>query len=579
MKSDRAREALIDLLYRQSYAVLFANFVIPIPVAYVFRGVLPETALLTWVGAIYLLSVLRIVLAHRYFKRDEAAAPALRWAWRATVLSWLSSLLWGLIGWLGFVHGEPHIFAFTCIVLTGLVCGAVPSLSAFPAAYAGSLVAMLLPMAVRCLISEAPIYSVYLGFIICLAAVNLYYSRVTYLTLVETVRLRSENLELIGSLERQRDRAQAADRSKSRFLAAASHDLRQPIHALSLFIAALATLAQRGDVRAAEARNMAGRLQAVVGNLGDLLNGLLDISRLDAGVVPVGREPVSLGRLFADLSHEYAGAARERGLDWRIAKTSLWVDSDPVLLKRVLGNLVSNAFRYTTTGGVLLGCRRRSGGKVEIQVLDTGIGIAGDQQAVIFDEFVQLQNPEHDRAQGLGLGLAIVRRVAQLLEHGVGLRSIDGRGSVFSLTVPVAAPAAMGQAIPSAMATHGLGILVVDDERDVLDAISGLLDLWGHRVYAGRSAAEACRVHAEAARQGDAPADLILVDYRLSGGVTGADAIREIAAHLGCAPPAIIITGDTSPVRLKEAAASGHRLLHKPIGADNLREAIAASLR
>lgn len=572
------RRELVNLLFRQSYAVLFANLVIPLPVLYIFRNALSPTAMLQWVAVLYVLTLARIVLARMYFRQAPSQASGQTWLWANTALSWASSLLWGWLGWFGFAHGDPQLFAFTCIVLTGLVCGAVPSLSAHPPAYIGSLAAMLLPLLVLCLGSADEQYATYSFFILCLAGVNLYYSRVTYRNLCETIRLRQENSELVHDLREQRDRARAADQAKSRFLAAASHDLRQPIHALGLFAGALGSLAERGPVDAAQAREIAMRLRGMLGNLGDLLNGLLDISRLDAGVVPVAREPIALHKLFTDLREEFAGTAAERQLRWRVHCSQLWVDSDPLLLRRVLDNLLTNAFRYTRRGGVLLGCRRR-GRELEIQVLDSGVGIAPGLQEVIFEEFVQLHNAERDRKQGLGLGLAIVRHASRLLGHRLELKSQPGRGSLFSLRVPLTeAPL---QAPPlSERNSHGgpgLGIMVVDDERDVLHALSQLLEVWGHRVYPGASALLACQRHIEASHGGPAPVDLILTDYRLGDGQTGEDAIRRIRNYLSRKVPALIITGDTSPARLREAVASGCRLLHKPLDTDQLRAAITAS--
>ncbi|UVE18953.1 hybrid sensor histidine kinase/response regulator [Pseudomonas sp. LS44] len=577
MQTLNQRTYLVDLLFRQSYAVLFANFVIPIPVAYILRNSLSLNGLLVWIIVMYILTVGRILLARRYFEHGKDSTTPLRWAWWVTVLSWLSSLLWGWLGWVGFAAGDPQLLAFTCIVLTGLVCGAMPSLSAFPPAYIGSLAAMLLPVTVHCLSRQGEVFATYTFFLICLAGVNLYYSRVTYRSICETARLRLENVELVGRLEEERDRAQAADQAKSRFLAAASHDLRQPIHALSLFVGALVALAERGDVQATKAREIAARLRTVIGNLGGLLNGLLDISQLDAGVVTVSREPVSLERLFSDLHHEFAGTAQERHLSWRVRQTELWVDSDPVLLKRTLDNLLANAFRYTTQGSVLLGCRRR-GQTVEIQVIDSGPGIPADQQAAIFDEFVQLHNAERDRTQGLGLGLAIVRHTSRLLGHTVRLVSVEGCGSMFSISAPtVAAPSIAPLTEPWPTDEQALGIMIVDDEQDVLDALCALLEAWGHRIYAGLTAQQACQQHAEAARSGPASVQLILSDYRLSGGMTGHEAIRRIRDYLRHRVPAILITGDTSPAYIKEASASGHRLLHKPLDAQVLREVIEAS--
>jgi len=580
MHSTLQQRELVDLLFRQSHAVLFANLVIPLPVLYIFRAALSPTAMVLWLAALYVLTFGRIVLARAYIRQAPAGTPGKGWVQAACVLSWASSLLWGWLGWVGFAQGDAQLFAFTCIVLTGLVCGAVPSLSAHPPAYIGSLAAMLLPVLVACLSVTDEQHTTYSFFILCLAGVNLYYSRVTYRSLCETVSLRQKNFELVQDLEQQRDRAQSADQAKTRFLAAASHDLRQPIHALGLFAGALASLAERGPVESGQAREIALRLRAMLGNLGDLLNGLLDISRLDAGVVPVAREPISLHKLLGDLRQEFAGTAAERGLRWRVRESRLWVDSDPVLLKRVLDNLLANAFRYTHGGGVLLGCRRR-GDEVELQVLDTGVGIHPRQQEAVFEEFVQLHNAERDRKLGLGLGLAIVRHATRLLGHGLHLRSQPGQGSLFSVRLPITAapPPAPGVSVEATPALRGLGIMIVDDEHDVLHALSNLLQVWGHRVYAGTSAVIACQRHAESSHRGAAPVDLILTDYRLGEGQTGEDAIRQIRYYLSRQAPALIITGDTSPARIREAAASGNRLLHKPLDTDQLREAIAASQR
>lgn len=562
-------EALIDLLYRQSHAILFANFVIPLPVAYMLRDELPALVLLGWIGAMYGLAAARIVLARLYFRRTGGEGQALAWAWRATAFSWASAALWGAMGWVGFVPGDPAMAAFTCIVLTGLACGAVPSLSAFPPAYAGTALAMLLPVALRCVLAEGDVSRIYLFFVLCLIAVNLYYSRQTFRTLAETVRLRSENLALIGDLERQRDLAQAADRSKSRFLAAASHDLRQPVHAMSLFVEALSAMAQRGDVAAAAAGTIAGRLRMVIGNFGGVLNGLLDISRLDAGVVRTDVQAVLLARLFDDLKVEFEATAEERGLAWRVVSSSAWVKTDPALLRRILGNLLSNAFRYTNRGRVLLGARRRRG-NIEIVVIDTGPGIPGDQTDAVFDEFVQLPGAEK---HGLGLGLSIVRRMADLLGHPLRLRSVVGKGSAFSLLLPPAAAVAPVLEQSKAEAGTALAIAVIDDEADALDGLVQLLGTWGHRVWAGSSPGQLI-----AALDGAAP-DLLITDYRLGGGMTAMEALTMLRGHLERDLPAIIVTGDTAPDRLREASESGHILLHKPVDPEALKEAIAASSR
>lgn len=577
MQEDKIREALVELLYRNSYGVVVANILISLAAAYVLRSVVSASWLIGWLGALYLLTAIRVLAARRFFSRDRKPTSALRWAWLAAAFSCVSGLLWGMLGWVGFLPEAPIPFSFTVIVLTGLICGTVPSLSAFPPALVGSIIATVLPITVRSITNGGDISGAYLSLLAGLVAINLYYCRTTYHMLRETIRLRLENVELVSHLQEERDRAQAADRAKTRFLAAASHDLRQPIHALSLLIATLAALGHRGAVASGDARDLAGKAKSIVGNLSALLNGLLDISRLDAGVVTVAKETVNLSQLFNQLGNEFAPVAKDRGLDWRVIESRLLVDSDPMMLKRLLDNLLSNAFRYTRSGGVLLGCRRRDA-SAEIQIWDTGPGIPADQQAMVFEEFVQLQNPARDRALGLGLGLAIVRRTAVLLQHPLKLVSVTGRGSMFSVTVPIASavetPLPDNKASPAGIA---VGIMVVEDERDVLDIMVQLLTLQGHRVYAGRSAAEVQQIHAEAIEAGKAPVDLIIADYRLGDGATGLDVIEALCAYIGRSVPAVIVTGDTSPSRIKEAIASGHRILHKPITGEELHEAIVTA--
>lgn len=579
MHEDKIRQALIELLYRNSYGVVISNIVISLAAVSVLRHAVSASWLAGWVGALYLLIVIRVLASRRFFSCPRDPRSIMRWAWLAAAFTWASGLMWGTLGWVGFLPDEPIVLSFTVIVLTGLVCGTVPSLSAFPPALIGSILVTVLPIAARCILTDSDISGAFLFLLASLVAINFYYCRITYRMLRETVSLRLENESLVGHLQEERDRAQAADRAKTRFLAAASHDLRQPIHALSLLVSTLAILGQRGNVSSGDARDLATRAKSAVGNLSGLLNALLDISRLDAGIVTVANETVALRDLFRDLRDEFAAEAHQRGLELRIVDSDLLVDSDPMMLRRILNNLLSNAFRYTKAGSILLGCRRR-GNTVEIQVLDTGSGIPADQKAMVFEEFVQLQNPARDRTQGLGLGLAIVRRTAELLQHPLRLVSVPGRGSMFSITVPTAhrVSATLQPAQPSPAADITAGIMLVEDEKDVFDAMVGLLTLEGHRVYAGRSVGEVLKTHTEALMAGDAPVDLIVADYRLEHGTTGLDAIQALSAHIGRRVPAIIVTGDTSPSRLKEVSASSVRILHKPITGEELREAIHATL-
>lgn len=571
----RIQAALVDLLYRQSHGVMFASLVVPWPVVYVLWHAVPRSHLLIWAAALYVVTGARWFLSYRYsHRKDDAIRPEV-WARRFMPLSLLLSLLWGAFGWIGFTPSEPHFIAFTAIVLATMAAGGLWSLAAYPAAYTRMLIAIHAPFALRCLMQDDPIYSFYLILQACLFAVSFYFCRISYRSLRETISLRFENMALAEKLEHERDQATAASGAKTRFLAAASHDLRQPIHALGLFTATLAALARKGDVRAAEAQNLADRLQAVISSLGGLLHGLIDVSRLDAGLVPVERRPISLSRLISGLREEFGAQARERGIELSAVASTAWVESDPALLKRILDNFLSNALRYAPGGRILIGCRRGNG-TIEIQVVDTGPGIPADQYEAVFEEFTQLHNPHRDREQGLGLGLAIVRRLTNLLGHPVALRSTPGKGSTFAVRVPLAAPPALDQvASPKHDASAGFGIMVVDDDVQVLEGITELLSVWGHRAYAAADTDALCRHHAAA---GAPSVHLIIADYRLAGSVTGSDAVRQLIRHLGYRVPALIVTGDTSPERLRELAASGHVVLHKPLAPDLLQTAIRQAI-
>lgn len=383
------------------------------------------------------------------------------------------------------------------------------------------------------------------------------------------MRRRIRSLKAAEELRIAKEHAEAANRAKSQFLAAASHDLRQPTHALSLFIAALRSMARRPQVKGEDVGVVAARLQLALDGLGRLLNGLLDVSRLEAGVVEVNRAPVPLQERLHELQNAFAGPAQAKGLEFKVMPTRLWADTDPVILARVLSNLVANAVRYTERGRILVGCRRNAG-SVEIQVLDTGIGIAEDQRAKIFEEFYQVGNVARDREHGLGLGLAIVQRSVNLLGGSIRVDSLPGKGSMFSVTLPRATPpvASAAPSPPLLQASTGQrSILLIDDNPEVLESMQQLLTEWGHHAIATRSMADAVTA---AAAQPDI--GLILADYRLADNVTGVDAIVAVNARLGRAVPAVIITGDTSPERIRDAQASGYTLLHKPLDTRQLQE-------
>jgi CheY-like chemotaxis protein len=299
-----------------------------------------------------------------------------------------------------------------------------------------------------------------------------------------------------------------------------------------------------------------------------LLDALLDISKLDAGVLTPQVADFAINPLLARMETAFAAAAQAKGLRLRVLPTRLIVRSDPVLLERIVMNLVSNAVRYTERGGIVVGCRRR-GGQARIEVWDSGVGIPADKRAEIFQEFYQLANPGRDRSKGLGLGLAIVERLARLLGHRIELASTPGQGSVFAIELPrgEARTVAGASQVPAGAIIAGAYVVVVDDEALVRDGMQGLLTGWGCHVMTAASGDEALARLAGHERIPDA----IVSDYRLGDGETGVHVIERLRAESGMEIPAVLISGDTTPELLRAAKAGGYHLLHKPVPPAKLR--------
>jgi signal transduction histidine kinase/CheY-like chemotaxis protein len=383
-------------------------------------------------------------------------------------------------------------------------------------------------------------------------------------------RLAQDN-EVIQEKSRQ---LEIANTYKSHFLASASHDLRQPLHALNLFVAQL-----HGESNPAERSRLVGRIDAAVGSMNELFEALLDMTKLEAGILQTTPAEFSIARLLERIENTFADAARKKGLRLRVVGSDAWLASDPILLERILLNLVSNAVRYTERGGVVVGCRRR-GKKVRIDVCDTGAGIPKDQRENIFGEFFRLAGSGWDGGGGLGLGLAIVDRLGRLLGHPVELDSRPGRGSRFSVTVPLAlqpytAAAMQAHSPPISDPARGKRIIVIDDDALVLDGMRGILQSWGCQV---ETAASGDAALAALSANGGKP-DLIISDYRLADGATGIEAIERLRVAAGATIPAFVITGDTAPEHLREASANGFHLLHKPVSPMALRTTVNRLLR
>ena len=532
---------------------------------------------LAWLAAISAAGVAHLVLAAAYRRCEPAASEWRRWALPFTLLALAEGLCWGYAAlWLvDPAHPQQRLIAIlvVCVITTGGVWAFGTFLPSFLALFLPAMP----PYIVWALVAGSDADATILPLDVVFSVAMPLLARHAAARFAESQRLRFALAELAETLREQKEAAERAIHARARFLAAASHDLRQPVHALGLLAGALT-----GRQMDQEARDIVDHITASTAALDELFSALLDISRLDAGVVEVRREMFPIGLLLARLAREYGAEAAAKGLVLRAVRCSALVETDPVLLERILRNLLSNAVRYTERGRILLGCRRHDGA-IRVEVWDTGIGIEPDAQSLIFEEFYQIGNAERDRAKGLGLGLAIVRRVSATLGLDLALDSLPGQGSVFRVSVPRARagppatlPDPAASFVASGVVAQSAGlIVVVDDELAIREAMRRLLESWGHRVLAAGSGAEASALLAAEPR----PPDAILCDYRLRAGEDGIAVILELQSHYDITVPAALITGDTGPERLRQAQASGLLVLQKPLGNARLRAAVGALLR
>jgi two-component system, sensor histidine kinase len=378
--------------------------------------------------------------------------------------------------------------------------------------------------------------------------------------LMKAAQTKLDNDALVGQLQQQVVLVERANRDKSRFLAAASHDLRQPMHALGLFAASL----EKGLAQTPFQPTVVNMLRAVDA-LERSFGAMLDLSKLDAGVIEPNLQSFPIRDLFRQLHMQCAGQAEEAGLHLRFKPGGKIVTSDPQLLERVLANLIHNAIRYSREGGIAVVARTRRT-HTSLEVWDTGIGIAEDELPKIFDEFYQVDNPGRDRTRGLGMGLAIVKRLVALMGHSLEVRSAPGRGTVFRILLAPTQLAEMDNLVLAAdtvplIVDANRTVLVIDDEESIRIGMRELLQTWGFEVLVAATIAQAC---AEVRRHAGV-IDVVLSDLRLADQEDGLDAVERVREVYGAPLPVVLVTGDTSAEEVKRAHESGHPVLFKPV--------------
>jgi signal transduction histidine kinase len=549
-------------------------------------GVLPATAFIAyimapyagawvawgWMAVVLTIWCGRAAISAALLRRPPAPERVGLWIRFQIAAVTLGGLAGGAAGIL--FRAAPEIeLTFLTMVVCGWCAAGLAVSAAIPAAFYGFVVLFIAPLTVAWAISGHADALLVATLLVLFIFLLITYARDISMLVARALRIGFENEELVRLLRAReaeaqaaRERAEAANLSKSAFLAAASHDLRQPLHALSLLLSTL-----QAKTREPEATQLLNKIATSADSLDTLFKGLLDLSRLDAGSVTPESRPVALEPLLKRLENDFRPLAEAKGLEFARAATDAWTISDPEMLERLLRNLLDNAVKYTERGRIEIRIEEEPE-RVRLLVRDTGIGVDARHRERIFEEYYQIRNPERNRRQGIGLGLAIVKRMCDLLGHTIQVDSRAGGGSTFELGLRRAAPQAGSHedrrpAGASVEALRGLVVVVIEDDIEVQEATRLLLEGWACRAVVCANGAEAL---GRLKRQGLAP-DAVLADYRLAGAETGLDAIAQLYRRYGDIPAAVI-TGEINAADLKVPDNMPAVVMQKPLRASDLRD-------
>ena len=565
------------LLYKLTPIMMLGNVLAGLILVGILWAAVSHVMLLLWLGTLILMVILTS-LFYLYLKPAYVELEKIPDKLYYYQLPFLFGSIWGAAGYFFLTPNSMIDIAFLIVFLFGMVSGGVSALSSVWLAYLALAVPMLLPFSIR-LILVGYTHTVLLGGVtIVYLVVMSFISRLNYHSIGRSLIIRHENRELINSLKKQTQAAEKSSRDKSSFLASASHDLRQPVHSLSLLSSAISP-----EIHTDKGRKILKQINKANEVMLELLNSLLDVSKLDAGIVKPQLAKTNIDEIFKTLADEFKELAHNSGLKLKLRACQYVVKTDPVLLSTILRNLIQNALFYTAKGKVLVTCRKQ-GDFIKLQVWDTGKGIAKEYQETVFEEFRQLHNPERDQNKGLGLGLAICKRLTDILDIELSLKSVLAKGSVFSLKIPyldeVESKTYQSKKLPPVYSEvapnyQNLVILVIDDNKDVLEAMTALLEKWACVVLTASSVEETVVIGKNHATK----IDIIMADYRLREETTGVEAINAFNQYSGYSLPSILITADTSPERMQEISSHGLPVLHKPIKEPQLKVIIGRLLR
>ncbi len=549
-----------QMLYDRARSSAVSVFVIILVYCAMLTFTAPVSSVVMWFGASVFMIAITLVQPAAFRATGITLGNARDYLWWHTLISSVTGITWGLGGiFLTNVDDVLSVFTTSMMVL-GITLGGVSPQSAYRRSYVGLATFVMLPYGLFMLLSAPwPISATGAGVLLGYAFFMSSSARVELATR-DAIAVR-QNKALAEQLRVQRDELQKVSDDKTRFLAATSHDLAQPLHAQGFFLAAL-----RDKLTEPDHLDLLAKIEDSWRGLGNLLDGLVDVSRLDAGAIVADQRTIDLGSFTSRVASEFTAVAAEKGVDLNVDCGTAVAQTDPILFARIVRNLLSNAIKFTDAGGRVDVAVNASPDMIEVRISDTGCGIPLNKQVQVFDEYVQLGNRERNREKGLGLGLSIVRRLADLLDIELTLSSAAGQGTEFRLCVPVAKAAQSGelgrddQHRERPQVVSDLCILIVDDEDAIRSGMTTLLSSWGCQVLSAGSGEDAIGL----LNHDRATPDVLLIDRRLRGAETGMDVVERVRDELNEDVPVILMTGDIAATP-EDFSLPAVKLVHKPV--------------
>jgi len=543
-----------------------ANSLLACIFAYYYWDNASHTLLLVWLIFHIVTTVLKSVFVYpRYQKTDIHEGNLSRWQNWFTFTLFTNGLTWGIgMAWF-IVPNDAVLMLVLMFIFFVILLSATLILSAYMQAFYALVIPVTLSLCFAFFAQNEIVQIEAIIVFIMFSLINFRFARTEHNDITNLITLQFEKEALAQKLEQSVE-------EKNRFLAAASHDLRQPLHASGLLLSAL-----NDHVSSEDGKKILTDISLSMQALSDSFGSLLDMSKLDAGVIETDIEHFSLSELIQGVCNDFSSQAKDKNIDLSFNGDEIAVQTDSIQLDRIIRNLVSNAVTYTQKGNVNISWFKQNDRVVELVIKDTGIGIHTSELDNIFSEYYQVDNPERDRNKGFGLGLAIVKRLCDLLNFDIKIDSEVGVGTSFKLSLPIGDLTKVRDKTEVEHASgnlSGFKLLVIDDDSTVLNSMNNLLSSWGCMVFCAENEEQAILILSEIEEK----PDMILADYRLRDNKTGVQACERIFDEFNYEVPVVIITGDTSPERLQSVVSSGYQLLHKPVAAAQLRAFIQRQL-